>query len=238
MPYIREECRCGDTIERREYYTLRYHSKGVPRGPNEEVTTEKQFKINSKAAERKLRRKMNANFCGKDYHLVLDYKVRPEAEAMKKNWQKFIRKVTAKAKKQGIIVKYIHVMEVGQKGARHHHVVITGMPVSILRECWTHGRVHINPMDEVRDYGRLAAYFIKYSDRMLRSENRLQGKRWTESRNLIQPVVKKKVLRRAIPHEPKAVKGYYIDEDTVRMGFDSYTGYPFMEYRMVALFDG
>lgn len=32
--------------------------------------------------------------------------------------------------------KYIHVMEIGKKGARHHHLVVNKIDTEILQRCW------------------------------------------------------------------------------------------------------
>ncbi|NYC04401.1 hypothetical protein BCM20_004407 [Clostridium beijerinckii] len=80
-------------------------------------------------------------------------------------------------------LKYIHVMEIGQKGARHHHLVINEIPIKILRKCWTKGRIHVTPLNTNGQYKKLANYFIKYSS----TTKELQRKRYYSSKNLIIP---------------------------------------------------
>lgn len=79
--------------------------------------------------------------------------------------------------------KYIHVMEIGKKGARHHHLVVNKIDTEILQRCWYkayegHNRVKVFPLDDSGNYAELASYLIKYTGTHKKgTDGALQGKR-------------------------------------------------------------
>lgn len=186
MPYVERITRAGKTIEIERYFTSRYKKQGIKRGDKVKPTKEQQQKVNTRQAERKLRILINANFGYGDYHLVLDYIRRKgeqprSKEQMRKDIDVFLRELRKECKKQSIPLKYIHVMEIGEKGARHHHLVINKIDTEILQRCWYkayegHNRVKVFPLDDSGNYAELAAYLIKYTDKHRTEEDgALQG---------------------------------------------------------------
>ena len=173
MPYVERITRAGKTIEIERYFTSRYKKPGIRRGDKVKPTTEQQEKINTRQAERKLRILINANYGYGDYHLVLDYirkKGAPERTKgqMRKDIDRFLRECRKEYRKSGLELKYIHVMEIGKKGARHHHLVINRVDTKILQRCWYkayegHNRVKVFPLDDSGNYAELASYLIKYT---------------------------------------------------------------------------
>ena len=171
MPYIERTTRAGKTIEVERYFTSRYKKQGIKRGDKVKPTKEEQKKVNTRQAERKLRILMNANYGYGDYHVVLDYiRVKGEVprsrEQMRQDINVFLRELRKEYKKAGQELKYIHVMEIGEKGARHHHLVINQIDTKILQQCWYkayegHNRVKVFPLDDSGNYAKLASYFIK-----------------------------------------------------------------------------
>lgn len=73
MPYVEAITKAGNTVEIERYYTSRYNKRGQSRSKRVKPTKEEQKKVNKRQAEKKLRRILNANFNGKDYHVVLPY---------------------------------------------------------------------------------------------------------------------------------------------------------------------
>lgn len=251
MPYIKRTTVAGKTIETEYYYSSRYNKKGCSRSDKVKATTDQQKKVNTRQAIRKLRLLMNNNFGYGDYHIVLDYvrkKGQPDRtkEEMKKDIQVFLRECRKLYRAAGMEFKYIHVMEIGKKGARHHHLVVNKIDTKILQQAWYkayegHNRVKVFPLDDSGQYGDLAAYFIKYSDAHMQDDKsvRLMGKRWNASTNLVKPepvyeIVTKRSWFRC---EAKAKKGYYIDKKTVEKGISSpeYYGYGWFRFTMVRL---
>jgi hypothetical protein len=250
MPYVERITRAGKTIEVERYFTSRYKKPGIKRGDKVKPTKEQQAKVNTRQAERKLRILMNANFGYGDYHLELDYirkKGQPDRtkEQMRKDIDVFLRECRKEYKKAGLELKYIHVMEIGERGARHHHLVINKIDTEILQRCWYkayegHNRIKVFPLDDSGNYAKLASYFIKYTDKHRKDEDgALQGKRWNCSKNLVRPEPEIRVItdRQWFKAEPREIKGYYVDKDSVSKGVHSpeYYGYGYFRYTLVKL---
>jgi hypothetical protein len=248
MPYIESICKAGKTIEVERYYTSRYGCKGQKRSDKVKPTPEEQKKINDKLAEKKLRRLINENFSAGDYHLVLSYQKKKgepnrDPEDMKEDIRKFLRTLRKEYKLQGQDLKYIHVAEVGQRGARHHHLILNAIPPDTIQGCWPHGRIHINPLDFSGNYRELASYLVKQTSKLLKTEAELQGKRWNSSKNLRHPEPEKRIITerawyRSEAKVPAKYRGrYVIDPDSISMGVTSaeYYGYGYFRFTMVML---
>lgn len=249
MPYVERVTRAGKTIEIERYFTSRYKKQGIKRGDKVKATPEQQIKVNERQAERKLRILINANYGYGDYHLVLDY-IRKKGEPprtkeqMRQDMDIFLRECRKEYKKAGIELKYIHVMEIGEKGARHHHLVINQIDTKILQQCWYkayegHNRVKVFPLDDSGQYAELAAYLIKYTGKHLKDGDGLQGKRWNCSKNLYRPEPEYNIIndREWFKAEPRPIKGYYVDKSSISKGVHSpeYYGYGYFRYTLVQL---
>ena len=173
----------------------------------------------------------------------MEYRTRGE---MRKDADIFLRELRKVYKAAGYVLKYIHVMEIGEKGARHHHLVINqpGIDTKQIQACWKkayegNSKIHFSPLDTEGDYSKLAAYLIKYTDRTLGTEEALQGKRWNRSKNLVMPEPEYRIVRdrNTYYNEPKPYKGYYIVKDSIEVGTHSpeFYGYGYLHYRMVRL---
>ena len=164
---------------------------------------------------------------------------------MRQDIDVFLRECRKEYKKAGLELKYIHVMEIGERGARHHHLVINKIDTEILQRCWYkayegHNRIKVFPLDDSGNYAKLASYFIKYTDKHRKDEDgALQGKRWNCSKNLVRPEPEIRVItdRQWFKAEPREIKGYYVDKDSVRKGVHSpeYYGYGYFRYTLVKL---
>lgn len=252
MPYVKRTTKAGKTVEVEYYYTSRYNRKGQKRTDKVKPTKEAQKKVNKRQAERKLRLLLNANFSYGDYHVVLDYIRKPgtpdrSKEEMQKDIAKFLRELRKLYKKAGKELKYIHVMEIGSKGARHHHLVINKLDTELLQQAWYkayegHNRVKVFPLDDSGNYSSLANYLLKYTDAHRTEEDgALMSKRYNSSKNLVRPepeyeIVTSRAYYR-VSQNPKAPKGFYILPDSVQQGIASpeYYGYGWYRYTMVQL---
>lgn len=248
MPYVEVITEAGRTVEVERYYTARYGIRGQPRREKIKPTAEEQKRINDKQAEKKLRRLINANFGEGDFHIVLSYaRARGDphrtAGKMKEDIAKFLRELRKQYRIQGMELKYIHVAEVGERGARHHHLVVNKSDIGLIQKCWPHGRIHVNPLDATGNYAQLAAYLIKYTSKTIGTEQKLQGKRWNASKNLIHPIPAVKVIterawyRTQARIPPKYRGRYYIDQDSIDIGVHSpeYSGFGYFRFTMVML---
>ena len=250
MPYVESICVAGKTVEIERYFTARYGRRGQRSEDRVRPSPEDQTKIHNRRAEKNLRRILNANYGPGDFHLVLSYakdKRDPprDPEAMKDDIAKFLRRMRKLYRDAGEDLKYIHVMETGSHGARHHHLVINSserISVGMIQREWKHGRIHVNPLDDSGNYAKLAAYLIKYTCRTVGTPEAMQGKRWNSSKNLIHPEPKVRIImarewfRTKDPKPPaKYSKQYVIDKSSIEIGLHSpeYGGFGFMRFTMV-----
>ncbi len=243
MPYIKGTCKAGRTKEYCFYYSSRYHSKKEgKRAKKGKPTSEAQKKVNARQAEKKLIRKINANFTPDDLYLTLSYKPEEkpkDREEMRKHMENFLRRIRRIYKKAEKVLKYIWVAEIGSRGAMHFHIILSGIEVSKIRKAWTFGHVNFQYMWDDGNYKRLAEYFVKYSEKTMGTEEELQGKRWNGSKNLITPPEKKTVIR-SKDHYSMTIEvpaGFYLDKDSVQQGIHEITGYSYLNYRIVKFTD-
>lgn len=239
MPYIKETCTAGKTKEFNYYYSYHVHQKGEKRRKKAEKTCEAQKKVNLRQAVKKLTRILNANFSQDDYYLTLKYKKeeRPQTkEELRDHIDKYLRDMRRIYKKVGTVFKYVWVAEVGERGAVHVHIVVSGIDFRLIKNIWEHGFVTCEPMREDGQYRKLAEYFVKYSEKTLSTTGELQGKRYNSSKNLIIPEPeKKKCLKDRYREKIVIPKGYYLDADSVRSGIHEITGWEYFFYTVVKL---
>ncbi len=238
MPYMKEVCVAGDIIEVCKYHSPRAHARGEKREKKQELTSEAQKKVNLRMAEKELRRIMNANFKVGDVLARLDFYRRPSGSVeMQKLISKAVRKMREEYRRAGKELKYIYVKEVGPRGGRHIHILISRQDMDvlgILERCWPHGGIHVDPWRTGPNFAKAAAYFIKYSARTEETEGKLIGKRWNPSRNLKKPRIRKWIIRsnrfREVVREKK---GYYLEKDSVQSGISEYTGFRYFSYTLI-----
>lgn len=238
MPHIEEICVAGGIIEICKYYTYRINVKGERREKREKPTSEAQEKVNQRLAEKRLRRVMAANFKNGDVVVRLDFSKRPDGSVeMQELISKTMRKISSMYRKAGKQLKYIYVKEVGPRGGRHIHMIMSREDMDVLQiltKCWPHGGIHVDPWNTGPDFSKLASYFIKYAARTEQTEGKLIGKRWYPSRNLEKPKIRKRILRS--DHFRENIKdkpGYVLVKDSVRSGISDFTGYRYFSYTLV-----
>lgn len=224
--------RGGECIEVQKTYTRR-QGRRYGRGVNISVTGEAQARYNDKLSKRELTRIINENFTVDDIHLVLTYRIedRPQNdEEFKGDLKKFLRLLRKTYKRAEIELKYITVSAIGKKGAPHHHLIITGIDLRQLIGLWDKGKIIPTFLYSKADYSKLAEYFIGQSNE---EGGRIVGRRWSCSRNVVHPKMKKSEVDADVWNEPpKALPGYEIDYDTAEYGVNPHTGIPFCYYRM------
>lgn len=240
MGYYKTIIVAGKTIEVTKSYSKRVGSKN--RSKKEKPTKEEMEKINERNAERKLTLKINANFEMDDIFSTLTYRKdeRPTPEQAKKNIKKLIDNLRGEFKKIGAQLKYINVTEYKNKAIHHHLLInhIEGYDVAkMIRNLWEFGRPDFKYLDGSGQYKDLAAYLIKETAKTFKENDGGHKQRYSCSRNLIMPQPKTKIIKKAakwIP-DPKPLKGYYIDKDTVYNGVDQFTGREYQRYMMIKL---
>lgn len=192
-------------------------------------------KNNDRLAVIKLRRILNANFKKGDLHIVLTYREAPDPERAKKDRSNFIKKLQRLCKKNKKELKYVAVTE--YKHTRiHHHMVINISDVELLSDAWEHGLIKIALLDKSGNYGKLAEYLLKETQKTFREEDCPNKRRYSSSNNLIKPVVKSEYVSiEQLFADPKAITGYYISEENIRRYEHPVTHLEHLEYIMIAI---
>ena len=245
--YNESRCRAGRTEDHSLYYSIRYNN-GIgavreKRAKRSKPTSERQAAINRKRAALILTRLLNANFGRGDLYVTCSFGKdnRPgDAKKFRQIVRNFLKALRKLYKQLDIQLRYIWVGERGERGAEHVHMVMTGIDGRLLQSLWPYGYVTYKPMDPSGSYHKLAGYFIKYSDRTMRTEGRLQGKRYNPSKNLIHPEPEKTRIRKRKQFNPNDIKvpaGWYLDKETVEHGISEVTGFEFLHYTLVMLPD-
>lgn len=261
MAYIEKKIYAGNTLEVEKYYDYK-NNRGIGerRMPKMEISPEVKAELNERQAEKKLRRLMNTNFTNDDWYLTMDC-IREDGEEyatkdeMKKMLESFQRKCRSFWKKQGAELKYVSVMAIGSRSARHFHLVLSdcnGLDYKEMRkklqDIWDNvylkggkkKRSYIHLVNLYGDnYGDLAAYFIKQSKTTMATVGEKIGNRWNASKNLKKPLVIRRVIsnRKAFKQEIRAPKGYYIDEKYTDRGVGraDFGGYEYCRYVLVRI---
>lgn len=205
------------------------------RKPKMRITPEKVRKNNMRCAVRRLTALLNANFSGSGAHVTLTYGGDPpekkQAAADRRN---FIRRLRRSLAQCGVDLKYVVVTEY-ENHRIHHHIVMNCQDIPILNECWPKGYVKMTALSEEGDYSKLAEYLIKETEKTFRLPDSAHKQRYSASRNLIQPVIKREsVDARLLDEDPVPTKGYYIPKDRIRRYEHPITGIEYLEWIEIA----
>ena len=190
MPYMKETCVAGRTIEVRKYYSFHTPPPGDHRGAREKPTPERVERANRRKAETDLRRLMNANFTDEDYSLTLTYRKGEEPGSvteLRKDAAEYARRLTKEAKKRGIPFRFVYCVGAGRH-RRHVHILVSAFPdMGVVSDAWDKGHVGMTRLYSDGNYGDLAAYYIKNAEET-RQEEKKQGlkprRRYNTSHNL------------------------------------------------------
>lgn len=244
--YIRDIWDCGDTAEVEEKHTGKYGAPGQLRGKKRKATKEEISRQNQWKKERDVRRAIKWNFNANDYWITITYrkKQRPTWQQMRDDMRKLIRKVRERYRILGFEMKYFYRLGIGKQGGPHMHILVNRIVAgqqgtdTIFSQMWDKGHVNFRTTYEAGGFKDLARYITK----PLEEWEPEDLKRYSPSRNLIRKEPKQKVInRRSLIDKmgqvryPKAPKGYYIDPDSVRMGINPITGFPYRHYTIVKI---
>lgn len=184
----------GPVVEiRRSWLPVRGTQEAKPRGTRRAgASTEKKIRANEKSSQRELARLINCNFGTGDAFLTLKYD--PDhypasftVEAAQEDLKKCLRKARAAyLKRTGKKLKAIWVTANWsphrQAPARiHHHLVVPGDAMQLLRELWQGGGMSAEFLDNRGDHSDLAAYL------QANVHDRPGKKHWSSSRGMEQP---------------------------------------------------
>lgn len=244
MPYIERIVEAGPIRETLKTFTGRVHTKGAVRKKNQEPTSEAQAKVNERAAEERLRWKLNENFTPGDYHLVLHYYDKGiQLNQAEKNKREFLRLARKEYQKLGIHWKYVACTETKRMTNVHHHIILPACPVEILLSIWErvvgqgNGNISIKPLDKRGNHAKLARYLMKETKSTMAryKEAGQRYKRFSCAKGMVQPEPEYRIIQAASwAKEPRPKKGYVLLKDdngaTCRSGIHEVNGWPWQEY--------
>lgn len=231
---IRETCVAGRMID--HIIKLPTGNHRGRRGKRVNPSSEKVQKNNDRIAERNLRRLLAANFGYGSGHFTLTYGDKaPSNIQAKKDLECFLKKLRRDLRKEDIELKYIAVTEY-ENHRIHHHLVINTVNVKAVNDLWSKGWIKMSALDKTGNYCRLASYLIKETQKTFRTEESAHKRRYSTSRNLVKPIVKREFVSGAeLFDDPKPMPGYYIDQDSVRRYEHPFTKVEHLEYVEIAL---
>lgn len=236
MKVIRETCIAGKTIFRSvKSVTTSKKVKGEKRNPKTKPSKEAVQKVNQRNAEKMLTLKINHNFKPGDWHITLTYEVEPDIDTAKKDKEKFLRNLKNYAKKNNITFKRVDVTEYENKRV-HHHIVMSYIDPEVIKKYWNKGIIRFAALDQSGNYKKLAEYLIKETSKTFRKNDNPNKRRYNCSRNIETPEIKReRVHERELYRDIKPLKGYYIDEDSIRRYEHAITKAECLEYIMVSI---
>lgn len=191
MPYREKKIYSGKMLEV-EIYPISLQDRKQKRKKKEKESAPKQKNLNDKNAKKHLIRLLNTNFTDEDLavHLTYTEKNLPKSEEeARRDVANYLRRVKHYRKKNGLEpLKYIAVIEYkdqkeSKRGVRiHHHIVMNGMDRDAAEQLWGKGRANADRLKaDEWGYESLGRYITK---------DPKGNKRWTQSKNLKQPMVK------------------------------------------------
>lgn len=205
------------------------------RQPHHTPTNAAVMRNNDRIAVRKLAALINANFYPGDYHVTLTYAGdAPDPERAKKDLMNFLRRMKREFAKLGKEFYWIVVTEYKNKRI-HHHIVMSYIDFHTIEKQWTKGHIFTSTLDRSRNYTKLAEYFVKETQKTFREAENATKRRWSASRNIKRPVVKRELVEaRRLFEDPKPLKGYELCRDSIRRYEHPITGMEHLEYQMVS----
>lgn len=239
MPYVKKVCRYKNVEEVERVHAGRY-GKGGKREDRRLPTPEEMEKINERNVITKLRRKIHANFDPGDLWLTLTYRQGccPTPEEAQKKIRNYMERLRRAYRKQGAECQWVLVTEYLNKRI-HHHLVLNDLPdgtgAKLAASKWTDGGAHCKFLYEDGQYENLAAYIVKETQKHFRDPGYQAKSRYSCSRNLIDPPVKRRIMKRDDwPEEPRVPKGFYLDRDSLRNGMNR-LGFKYQYYRLIRI---
>ena len=237
--YDKITCRIRDRIEVSKHYSGRYGAPGMKREPKRKATPEEVARHNHWKRCRDLRRLIELNFEGGDWHVTLtcEKEKRPTKEEAPQVIRKFLAKLRKEYKRQGWELKYVISCEIGDRGAVHWHMVCNNEhngitdSAKLIRENWTRGRPYFSNMDATGEYERLARYMVKMASRRIERGETVEKMSYCRSRNLKKPVERRERIRAtAWRRNPRIPPGWELVEDSLVNGISEVTGLPWQQY--------
>lgn len=232
--YIKKTWTAGRTVEVKKTYSARFGKK-LPRAGNILETSKAQERVNRQNAIDELRRILNENFKPGDWHAVFTYpqEVPPTKLQAKDALQLFLRRLRRVYRERLSELKYVHVTEYENKRI-HHHFILPNLPCGMrpVKRLWKavvaelfytvterergeplHLRFPWSPLDDSGQYGALAEYLIKETDKTRKTSDAFSKRRYCCSKNIVHPKPKIELISaKEWRKDPPERKGHYIDK--------------------------
>lgn len=208
---------------------------GEKRKPRMNPTVEQVKKLNERYAIRDLCIKINHNFQAGDMHIVLTYANAVTPDEAKKLLKQFIRRLTKEYRKRAIILKWIYVTEWKHQRIHHHMIISAGMSLGDLERVWSLGAIRARALNRYGHYWQLGEYLVKETKKTFADPGNPFRKRYSCSRTVVNPPTIREEVSAMMLEEPHVIKGYYLDQDSVRVYECPITGRKCLEYIQLAL---
>lgn len=232
-----------NSIEHEYKYAGNYGAKGEKRAKRQKPTPEQVAKQNQINKENRIRRIIKANFYPSDLWVTLKYPkgTRKPYEEVRKDMDRFLKKLRYRYKKLDDDLKFIYRIEIGKRGGIHTHILVNRTHCSkgtdtLITECWTEGFTHFTPIREEGGYADLASYIAKpVPEEQQDHEDAEKTKSYHCSRNLIRPKPERKTyfrrtMRKLLEEGPQPTPGFYIVKESIVSGTNKYTGMSYFYY--------
>lgn len=202
---------------------------------------------------KKCRRTIQQNFRAGDLWCTFAYKkgTRKTMAEFIRDIQRFQNHLRVEYRKRGHEFKWIRRLEIGKRGGLHAHFIINFIgDTQIISDTWKKtvkdsGRVYFTNIDEEDGFNGLAEYICKNPEEEIQGQmsffiptEKKQLYSVQTSRNLKRPEpVKVKISPWQVMkvmlglEELKPSEGFFIEQDTVRKGYNKFTHMPYIRYR-------
>lgn len=221
MPYYREKKIYSGKYLEVGVYPISKNEKKQSRKTKQKLSSVKQKNLNDKNAKMHLVRLINTNFTNNDLavHLTYDDVNLPENEKeAKRDVTNYLRRIKHYRKKKGLPpLKYIAVIEDGQKGKRiHHHIIMDGkLDRDTVEELWGKGYANADRLKEDENGFEALGKYI--------SKDPKGNKRWVQSKNLKQPKVSVNDSKYKSKRQVEELSKYPEDRETFEKLYKGYT---------------
>lgn len=249
MAYIRDKYTFSDSVEYEYKWEGKYGARGEKRAPKQKATPEIIARQNQYNRETRYRRTIKKNFTKGDLWLTLTYKrgTRLSMEEVKKDFKKLIEATRKQYRKRGCEFKWIRRLEIGANGGIHIHMIcnrLLGEPAieQFISDHWKHGQVNYKiyqgGSDDAKEVADYLTKPLTENQEKRATEKGLEKKELcsiSSSKNLERPKPETKkystwTVRKLVDEGPKAQDGFYIDEASVYIGINPFTGLSFCRY--------
>lgn len=189
--YIVKTITSGKYVEK-EIYPLWKCKGNSPRGKSQKETNEKMKKHNKINKAKETTRLVNTNFTEEDLYITLSYKGKPPTlERAKKDMRNFLDRIKRWWKKNMpekefkylFVIDYVDDPDKTKRTRIHHHLIMSGMDMDVVRNNWTLGRKSVERLQpDEKGFEGVATYMANQSKTKIGRSRNLKKPKITKSR--------------------------------------------------------